>query len=117
MANVLKEKGLTIVEVDPEYDSLDEWKIRQFLDLLLDAVGKDDGPLVLIDLTKTTFIGSSFVGVLIRAWKRVRQRHGRMALCGVNDVCGDVLKVTKLDSIWEIYDTRDEARRALVGSF
>ena len=105
--------GVTIFSVDREYDSLDDSRVSEFSALLTGAVERADPPVLLLDLTNTTFIGSSFLGVLVRAWKRIRDRRGQMALCHVNPLCGEVLHASKLDTIWDIYPTRDEALRAL----
>ncbi|HUY31466.1 MAG TPA: STAS domain-containing protein [Pirellulales bacterium] len=114
MAQVVFEGGATVVEVDPEYDSLDEQMIGAFCELLLRAVATAEPPALVIDLSRTRFIGSSFLGVLMRAWKRLRDRDGRMAICCVPSNCAEVLRVSKLDSVWNIYPTRDEAVREVV---
>ncbi|HEV3021306.1 MAG TPA: STAS domain-containing protein, partial [Pirellulales bacterium] len=82
--------------------------------LLLGAVATAEPPALVVDLSRTRFIGSSFLGVLIRAWKRLRDRDGRMALCCVPANCTEVLRVSKLDSVWSIYPTRDDAVREVV---
>ncbi len=109
MSNITRVDGVTVFEIDQEYDSLDEQTLNELGTKLLAAVEQADPPVLLLDLTRTTFIGSSFLGVSIRAWKRLRDRHGRMALCHVNDLCREVLKASKLDSIWDVYPTREEA--------
>ena len=109
MAKVYKQEGITIVEVDAEYDSLDVAKLNEFGDQLLSAVAGAEPPKVLLDMRRTTFIGSNFLGLLIRAWKRLRDRKGELALCQVNDVCGDVLRASKLDMIWQVFPDRDRA--------
>lgn len=114
MATIHNEQGLTIVEVDPEYDSLDEWRIRDFRGLMLDAADHAERPLMLIDLAATTFIGSSFIGVLVRTWKRLRDRQGRMALCNVSPDCANVLHVTRLDTVWDCFSSREEGIRGLL---
>jgi anti-sigma B factor antagonist len=114
MAQVVLQGEATVVEVDPEYDSLDEQKIGAFCDLLLRAVASAATPALVIDLSRTRFIGSSFLGVLIRAWKRVRDRDGRMAICCAPTNCAEVLRVSKLDSVWSIFATREEAVREVV---
>ena len=113
MSHLSHVAGVTVFQVDRQYDSLDEVKVGEFSALLMDAVEGAPHPLLLLDLGDTTFIGSGFLGVLVRAWKRIRDRKGRMALCRVNPLCGEVLRASKLDTIWEIYSTRDEAQRAL----
>jgi anti-sigma B factor antagonist len=113
MNDVQKQEGITIVEVGVEYDSLDVAKINEFGSTLLSAVAQADPPKVLLDLSATNFIGSSFLGLLIRAWKRLRDRRGTLALCHVNDICGDVLRASKLDMIWQIFPDREAAIRQL----
>jgi anti-sigma B factor antagonist len=111
MAQVVQQGGATVVEVDSDYDSLDEQTISAFSDLMLGAVATADPPALVVDLSHARFIGSSFLGVLIRAWKRLRDRDGRMALCCVPANCGEVLRVSRLDSVWSIHSTRDDALR------
>jgi anti-anti-sigma factor len=113
MANVQKQEGITVVEVGEQYDSLDVARINEFGGELLSAVAEADPPKVLLDLRSTTFIGSSFLGLLIRAWKRLRDRHGTLALCHVNDICGEVLRASKLDMIWQMFPDREAAIRQL----
>lgn len=113
MTKVLTDTGLTLIEVDTHYDSLDEAKLDQFRKLLLSAVDQAEPPVVLLDLAGATFIGSTFLGILVRAWKRLRDRQGRLALCHVNQVCGDVLQASKLDTIWEVFPSRADAVREL----
>lgn len=113
MANITRVDGVTIVEVDQEYDSLDERKLSELGAQLLAAVDQAEPPVLLLDLTRTTFIGSSFLGVAIRAWKRLRDRSGRLALCHVNELCREVLQASRLDTIWELFPSREEALREL----
>ena len=113
MSHLSQLDGVTVFHVDRQYDSLDEGKVGEFSALVMEAVERAQHPLLLLDLGDTTFIGSGFLGVLVRAWKRIRDRQGRMALCRVNPLCAEVLHASKLDTIWEIYPTRDEAQRAL----
>lgn len=109
MSNVLRQDGITVVEVDAQYDSLDVARLNEFGDQLLAAVADAQPPKVLLDMGRTTFIGSNFLGLLIRAWKRLRDRQGELALCDVNEVCGEVLRASKLDMIWHIFPDRETA--------
>jgi anti-anti-sigma factor len=109
MAKIHTQEGITVVEVDAQYDSLDVAKLNEFGNELLAAVAHADPPKVLLDMRRTTFIGSNFLGLLIRAWKRLRDRHGELAICQVNEVCGEVLRASKLDMIWQVFPDRDAA--------
>ena len=113
MAKIFKHSGLTIVEVDSEYDSLAVAQLEELGVLLLEAARQAEPPIMLLDLSETQYIGSSFLGVLMRVWKRLRDRHGRLALCDANDVCGDVLRASKLDTIWDVFSDRATAVKEL----
>lgn len=116
MTRVSQLDGVTIFSVDREYDSLDEGNVSEFSAQLAAAIEPANPPLLLLDLSDTTFIGSSFLGVLVRVWKRIRERNGRMALSCVNEICSEVLHASKLDTIWDIYSTREAAVRALAAA-
>lgn len=113
MSNVTRVRGVTVYQIDEDYDSLDDEKLEQLSAQVLAAVETANPPVLLLDLTKTKFIGSRFLGVLIRAWKRLRDRNGHMALCHVNDMCDEVLRASKLNTIWDVYAAREEAVQAL----
>ncbi|WP_437201841.1 STAS domain-containing protein [Planctomicrobium sp. SH664] len=69
---------------------------------------------LLCDLSCVQFFGSSFLEILLRLWKRVRQTpDGQFALCGLHPHCQEVLEITNLTSVWTIYADRDEALQAM----
>jgi anti-sigma B factor antagonist len=70
---------------------------------------------VIVDLTGTTFIDSSSLGVLIGANRRLKARRGRLVVaCDVEAII-KTLKITGLDSVFTLAPTVEEAleRRAL----
>lgn len=68
--------------------------------------GQADPPLVLLDMARVKFFGSSFIEVLYRLWKAVQSRGGQFVLTGVHAYCLEVLQVTKLDQIWKFAPDR-----------
>jgi anti-sigma B factor antagonist len=73
------------------------------------AVIGEGGTEVVVDLTETTFIDSTTLGVLVSGVKRLRPVDGRLSL-----VCSDpnitkVFEITGLDRVFEIYPTREGA--------
>jgi anti-anti-sigma factor len=113
MAGTKGEPAFTLVEVEGVCDSLDEARIADFQDMLLLAAERADPPVLLLDLAGARFVGSAFLAVVIRAWKRLRDRQGKLLLCNPDEPCASVLSVSKLDTIWDIYPSRDQALRAL----
>jgi anti-sigma B factor antagonist len=70
---------------------------------------------VVLDFHKTDFYGTTALGFFVKLWKRVSECNGRMAFCGVSDHEREILKVTKLDGLWPICATREEALKTVQG--
>ena len=75
----------------------------------------DDKNNVVIDFRNTDYFGSTSLGVFLSVWKRVRQREGRMAFCNLSEHEKEILTVTKLDNLWSICATREEAMKTVSG--
>ena len=79
------------------------------LHALLEAGARD----VLVDLTETTFLDSTALGVLIGAVKRLRSRDGVLTIVNTDANIAKTFEITGLDQIFTIRPTRDEAVEAL----
>ena len=104
--------GVTVVTFDAGPHTLDETAVDEVRDAVL-AAALAEPPRVVIDLTEVEFFGSSFIELMFRLWKRLQDRSGRFALCGASSYCREVLAVTKLERLWQTFDTRDEAVRGM----
>ncbi len=114
MVKVLKDQQVTIIDVGGKYEALHEALLQDLAEQLLHEAEKADPPWLLVDLTGVNYIGSNFLEILVRGWKRVKQRAGLMALCGVGSFCADILRITRLNTLWTIYPTREEGVRAMM---
>ena len=72
------------------------------------AIARGKTGLVL-DLSPTEFIDSTGLSVLLNALRRVTRQRGRMALVCTNPTVLRLFEITRLDSTFDIHDTRDEA--------
>jgi len=64
---------------------------------------------IVIDLQDTQYFGSSALSFLIRLWKAVISRGGRMAVCQASDFEREILTRMRLDSLWTLCETLEEA--------
>ena len=64
---------------------------------------------VVVDLTDTTFIDSSSLGVLIGAHRRLRRLEGRLVIVCSNDAIVKTFRITGLDGVFTIVQRLDEA--------
>ena len=115
MIDLSREQDVTVLTLGPSYESLDDDALEEMGGLVLTAASTCEPPRLVLDLSQTTFIGSMFIELLVRAWKRLSERNGALVLCGVQPFCAEVIRVTRLDTLWESYPTRGEAVAALAG--
>ena len=64
---------------------------------------------VVIDFHRTDYYGSTAIGFFVKIWKRVRKAGGHMAFCNVSAHEQQILELTKLDTLWDVCGTREEA--------
>lgn len=102
--------NVTCVVLGREFESVDEFLLDQIRDDILEKAYSADPPHVLIDLSEVKFFGSSFIEVLFRIWNKVdKGEDGKFGISGLTKYCIEVLEVTQLDKLWDLYPTLDDA--------
>jgi anti-sigma B factor antagonist len=98
-----------VVDVAGEVDLYSAPELKSHV---LDAI--DSGKTnIVVDLTHTTFIDSTTLGVLVGARKRLRERNGMLAVvCPDTDKLG-LFEMTGLDRVFSIHMDRDGALAAI----
>lgn len=66
-------------------------------------------PKFIIDLKKVPFINSAALGVFLNIYKHVDYLKGRIVFAGLNADIENLMEITKLSSVFEIFKTVDEA--------
>src|SRR3954453_7566172 len=98
-----------VVAVRGEIDLFTAPELKQ---KLTDAIEGGKSRIV-VDLTDTTFLDSTALGVLIGAVKRLRSRDGALVIVNVDQNIAKTFEITGLDQIFSILGTREEAIAAL----
>jgi len=68
---------------------------------------------IVVDLSDTSFLDSTALGVLIGAVKRLRSREGALVIVNTDQNIAKTFEITGLDQIFTILSTRDDAIAAL----
>ncbi|MFN0053478.1 MAG: STAS domain-containing protein [Planctomycetales bacterium] len=105
--------GAIVLSPHASLGDLNENQIKDETAQLLELINHSGPVLFVIDLQTGDYFGSAFLGAIVRIWKRVAQRGGRLALCHVSENIIQILRVTKLHTTWPIYATRAEALRGI----
>ena len=114
-AFMIERRGeLTLVTATPALEFLDIGLDEEAAALIMEPLRRQEGPLVVFDLSRVDFFGSMFLALLLRCWKLALAQGGTMALAGVSDRAKELLRLTSLDIVWPIYANRAEALEALL---
>jgi anti-sigma B factor antagonist len=100
--------GVVVVEVDGQLIVGNRQELKQKVLDALEAGNKK----FLIDFTKTGYIDSSGLGVLVSLSKKIRDEGGDLRLAGLNDDLKTLFELTKLDTLFAITDSAAEALAA-----
>ncbi len=104
-------EGRHVVAVRGEIDLFTAPELKK---MLADAI-ENGASQVVVDLSETSFLDSTALGVLIGAVKRLRGRDGALTLVNTDANIAKTFEITGLDQIFTISATRDEAIAALDG--
>ncbi len=105
---------LTVITGTEELEKVEYGLEEAVSKLILKPLESEVEPQVVFDLSQVRFFGSNFLALLIRCWKLVLARGGTMALSGLDARSRELLRVTSLDIVWPIYDSKREAIEALL---
>jgi anti-sigma B factor antagonist len=97
--------GIHVVTVTGEIDLFTAPEFKQRMGRPID----DGVTRLIVDLTATTFIDSSSLGVLIGAHRRLRQRGGSLVVVCDNEAIVKTFKITGLDGVFTLVPSLDDA--------
>lgn len=94
------------------------------LKLTGDLIGENNGPAIMevlnehvnkgivnsaIDISEVRYMNSSGIGVLITILTKLRNKGGEVVLVNPSEQVKKLLVITKLNNIFSIFDTKEEA--------
>ena len=80
----------------------------ELADIVKDLASKDKLDIV-INLSKVKWISSTGLGILVSARSSLAKEGGIVKICEPNDRILGILQVTRLNVIFDVYDSEDEA--------
>lgn len=102
---VSRHNDVTIVEVTGQLIVGNRQELKEDVLKLLESGARK----FLIDFKDTAYIDSSGLGVLVSLSKKIREKGGEMRLSNLNEDLRTLFELTKLDTLFHIADSRDEA--------
>ena len=106
MGFAIKKQGdVCVVDVDGQLIVGNRQELKQ---KVLDELERGERKF-LVDFTRTGYIDSSGLGVLVSLTKKIRETGGELRLASLNDDLKTLFELTKLDTLFHIAPSADEA--------
>ncbi len=100
------DRGVTVLEPKGKITiGVGDVALREAVSEALEAGARN----ILVDLGEVTTIDSSGIGELVSAYTTVTNRGGKLKLVNLPPKVTDILQITQLISVFEVFDTVDEA--------
>src|ERR1700730_17975910 len=96
----------TIFDVSGDIDFANSPEVRQSV---LREIREIRTPRVVVNLSQVRYIDSSGVASLIEGLKAARDLGSRFILIGLSTSAREVLHLSRLSKVFEIYDTEEQA--------
>ena len=97
--------GVVVVRVEGQLIVGNRQELKDLIGAALDRGERK----FLIDFGRTGYIDSSGLGALVSLSKRVRELGGELRLSGLNEDLRSLFELTKLDTLFHISPTAEEA--------
>lgn len=101
-----KEKEIWVVEIDGPIKSGMEFDLADELETCLH---QSEVPKIIVDMKKVPFINSAALGIFLNIYREVEKRNGRFGLCSISSDVDNLLEITKLGSVLEIFKNQEDA--------
>jgi anti-sigma B factor antagonist len=98
----------TIVDVVGDITLYNSPEVRK---VLLGLLREKRVPRVIVNMKSVRYIDSAGVASLVEGLKVSRDLKSRFALCGLSPAAREVLELTRLNKVFEIHESEEEALR------
>jgi anti-sigma B factor antagonist len=106
---ISKDKGAVVVSVEGQLIVGNRQELKQ---KVLDELERGERKF-LIDFSGTGYIDSSGLGVLVSLSKKIREQGGDLRLANLNDDLKTLFELTKLDTLFQIAESRERGLASL----
>ncbi len=97
--------GVTVLQVEGQLIVGNRQELKDLVSAALDHGDRR----ILIDFSRTGYIDSSGLGALVSISKRIREAGGDLRLSGLNEDLRSLFELTKLDTLFAIAETPQQA--------
>ena len=84
-------------------------ELRRSINGWIAEIPADEKANVILNLSKVNMMDSSGLGVLVSSYTTIQKKGGRLALAGLGKGLQNLIAITKLTRVFDIYEDEDTA--------
>jgi anti-anti-sigma factor len=111
--NLEEHPSVSVLSLTGEFSQLPWEEVESLGSQVVAHLDPKKRPALVVDLSKLNYIGSAQIAMLVRVWKSIRPRQGKMAVQVEHDTVRKVLTMAGLDKLWDLTESRDDAYRSV----
>lgn len=105
--------GTLVISPQGDINSLTGELLGEAAEMMSELIESHESPMLVVDLSGIASCSSVFMSFLLRCHKAVKSRSGEMVLSGPGKMMQELLALTRLDTVWAVYQNRTEALDAV----
>ncbi len=102
-------EGKLTIAILTEEKILQEVDIQGLENSIMALIEQAGGINLIINFCNVKFLTSSALGLLIRVIKKMQETGGKLKLCSIDPKIFEVFTITRLDKVFDIYGSQQEA--------
>jgi len=103
------EQSGSVVTASIHQAELTYHEMQELVESCVDKMRCDNAQNFIFDLKEVDFLASACIGSLVQLLQDIEQQRGQIVLAGCRDNVAFLFRVTRLDSVFKMYDDADEA--------
>nr|AUN35830.1 hypothetical protein [uncultured bacterium] len=105
--------GYSVIVIQPRLNDSQWSEFESVGNALLGHLNQAKSPACLVDLSALNYMGSAMVALIVRMWKGVKERNGRMVVINSHPMVFEVMKLAGLHNVWTIVESREQGLKSL----
>lgn len=107
-----KKDSIMILDVQGRVVGDASMDLRREINGWLAEIPEGQKPKVILNLDKVAMMDSAGLGVLVASYTSVQKREGRLVLAGLGRGLQNLIAITKLAKVFDVYENEEEALKS-----
>ena len=111
-----KKDSIMILDIQGRVVGDASLELRRSINGWLAEIPEGQDPNIVLNLEKVSMMDSSGLGVLVSSYTSVQKKGGRLVLAGLGRGLQNLIAITKLTRVFDMYENEEEAVKSFQDS-